>query len=147
MHSSHDLRLRGHAGDPAELLQLTLYSDADFAGCPESAKSTSRVFLALTGPNTFWPLSACSKTQTCIFHSTPEAEIVAADLVLRTEGLPTLQLWDTVLPNPAKLPFQEDDKATIHILKTGKNPTLRHLNRTHRVNVCWLSEVFRDLEE
>eukprot|EP00972_Heterocapsa_arctica_P111151 16364210-Heterocapsa_arctica.AAC.1 len=26
-----------YIGDPAEKLQLTLYSDADFAGCPESA--------------------------------------------------------------------------------------------------------------
>ena len=28
-----------------------------------------------------------------------------------------------------------------------KNPTLRHLNRTHRVNVSWLCEVFRNLKE
>ena len=72
---------------------------------------------------------------------------MAADLELRTEGLPALQLWDTVLPNPATLSFQEDNKATIPILKTGKDPTLRHLYRTHRVNVCWLSEVFRDFKE
>eukprot|EP00972_Heterocapsa_arctica_P051565 7586300-Heterocapsa_arctica.AAC.1 len=76
---------RRSVGDSAELLQLTLYSDADFAGCPESAKSTS-------GPSTFFPLNAISKKQTCVSRYTPEAEIVAADLALRTEGLPTLQL-------------------------------------------------------
>eukprot|EP00972_Heterocapsa_arctica_P008835 1296109-Heterocapsa_arctica.AAC.1 len=47
---------------------------------------------------------------------------------------------------PIKLTFQEDNKATIHILKTGRNPTLRHLSRTHGVNVCWLSKVFNDLK-
>eukprot|EP00972_Heterocapsa_arctica_P107088 15776069-Heterocapsa_arctica.AAC.1 len=46
-----------------------------------------------------------------------------------------------------EITFQDDNKATIQILKTGKNPTLRHLNRTHRVNACWLSELFNDLKE
>ena len=52
-----------------------------------------------------------------------------------------------VLERPTKLVFQEDNQATIQILKTQKNPTLRHLNRTHRVNVSWLCEVFRNLKE
>ena len=72
---------------------------------------------------------------------------MAADLAIRTEGLPALQLWDVVLERPTKRVFQEDNQATIQILKTQKNPTLRHLNRTHRVNVSWLCEVFRILDE
>ena len=43
--------------------------------------------------------------------------------------------------------FQEDNQATIHILKTQKDPTLRHLNRTHRVNASWLCEVFKNFKE
>ena len=78
-------------------------------------------------------------------HSTPEAEIVAADLAIRTEGLPALQLWDLVLERPVKLLFQEDNQATIQILNT--NPALRHLSRTRRVNVSWLCEVFKNLRE
>eukprot|EP00972_Heterocapsa_arctica_P071106 10504589-Heterocapsa_arctica.AAC.1 len=65
----------------------------------------------------FFPLNAISKKQTCVSHSTPEAEIVAADLALRTEGLPALQLWDNCVPMPIKLTVQEDNKATIQILK------------------------------
>ena len=52
-----------------------------------------------------------------------------------------------VLERLTQLVFQEDNQATIQILKTQKNPTLRHLNRTHRVNVSWLCEVFRNLNE
>ena len=52
-----------------------------------------------------------------------------------------------VLQRPVKLLFQEDNQATIQILKTRKNPTLRHLNRIHRINVSWLCEVFRNLKE
>ena len=46
-----------------------------------------------------------------------------------------------------ELVFQEDNQAIIQILKIQKNPTLRHLNRTHRVNISWLCEVFKDLKE
>ena len=144
---SLDYKLKGHIGDKIEDLNLTLFSDADFAGCLDTAKSTSGVSIALTGPNSFFPLNAISKKQSCVSHSTPEAEIVAADLAIRTEGLPALQLWDMVLQRPVKLLFHEDNQATIQILKTQKNPTLRHLNRTHRVNVSWLCEVFRNLKE
>ena len=52
-----------------------------------------------------------------------------------------------VLERPTKLVFQEDNQATIQILKIQKNSILRHLNRTHRVNVSWLCEVFRNLKE
>ena len=52
-----------------------------------------------------------------------------------------------ILERPTKLVFQEDNQATIQMLKTQKNPTLHHLNRTYRVNLSWLCEVFRDLNE
>ena len=41
-----------------------------------------------------------------------------------------------------QLHFYEDNTAAIQILSTGKNPTLRHLGRTHRVDLAWLHEVF-----
>ena len=86
INSSLDYKLKGHIGDSNQGLTLTLFSDADFAGCLDTAKSTSGVFIAPTGPNSFFPLSAISEKQSCVSHSTPEAEIVAADLAIRTEG-------------------------------------------------------------
>ena len=77
----------------------------------------------------------------------PKKHDEISEIDRRTEGLPALQLWDMVLERSTKLVFQEDNQATIQILKTQKNPTLRHLNRTHRVNVSWLCEVFRNLNE
>ena len=53
--------------------------------------------MALTGPNTFFPLNGVSKKQNCVSHSTPGAEIVAANAAVRLEGLPALQLWDVTL--------------------------------------------------
>ena len=147
INSSLDYKLKGHIGDSSKDFNLRLFSDADFAGCLDTAKSTSGVFIALTGPNPFFLLNAISKKQSCVSHFTLEAEIVAADLAIRTEGLPALQLWDMVLERPMKLVFQEDNQATTQILKIQKNPTLRHINRTHRVNVSWLCEAFKNLKE
>ena len=69
---------------------------------------------------------------------------MAANLAVRTEGLPALDLWGKVLGRDIPLLFKEDNQATIQIIKNGRNPTLRHVNRTHRVNVDWLTEVFRN---
>ena len=123
INSSLGYKLKGHIGDSSKGLKLTLCSDADFAGCFDTAKSTSGVFTALTGPNSFFPLNAVSKAQSCVSRSTPEAEIVAADLAIRTEGLPALQLWDKVLERPTKLVCQVDNQATVQILKVQRNPT------------------------
>ena len=31
----------------------------------------------------------------------------------------------------------------IHVINTGRNPTMRYLLRTHRASVSWLHEVFK----
>ena len=41
-----------------------------------------------------------------------------------------------------KCEFMEDNSATQQIIHTGKNPKLRHVNRTQKVNVKWLHDVF-----
>ena len=84
-------------GDEPGGLELHLYSDANFADEQANMKSTSGVFLCLKGEYSFVPLSGLSKRQTCVSHSTPEAEIVAADCAVRTEGLPALPLWEEIL--------------------------------------------------
>ena len=45
---------------------------------------------------------------------------------------------------PLVLQFKEDNQAMIQIMKSGRNPTLRHLHRTHKISMCWLMERFAD---
>ena len=97
VHSTLDLTLRGHVGDCGDALSLSLFADADFAGDLSTRRSTSGAFVALVGPHTHFPLSARSVKQSCVSHSTPEAEIVAANMAVRVIGLPSLSLWDAVL--------------------------------------------------
>ena len=139
INSSLDVKMVGWVGDPTGSLYPMLFADADFAGCPYTARSTTGGYLSLWGKDTRFPIAAVCRRQQCTSHSTPEAEIVAADTALRTIGIPALELWSIVL-NDEKLilQFQEDNSTMITVMKTGKNPTMRHLNRTHRVSIHWL---------
>jgi hypothetical protein len=159
-----------------------LFSDADFAGDMVTAKSTSGCYLAIVGPNTFAPVTASCKKQTCVSHSSTENEIVAAEQGLRTEGLQALAFWELVTellgtqpqraetlgPKPSALELNaysesfdpgkyfaytqkvkrttvlviaEDNEAVIKIVKKARSMALRHLPRTHRIDVQWLFEV------
>ncbi|MFM7987362.1 MAG: hypothetical protein ACKPKO_49420, partial [Candidatus Fonsibacter sp.] len=83
---------------------------------------TSGYYSVIRGPHTSFPISAGSKIQSCVSHSTPEAELVAADFGLRTDGLPSLILWQVLFPHQPPLLFHEDNQAMIRVVKTGKKP-------------------------
>ena len=132
IHSSLDTRFVSFIGCSAAQLELSLYSDADFAGDKATARSTAGVFAAVTGPNTLAAISAVSKRQSCVAHSAPEAELVAANHAVRVEGLPTAQLWSVILERTMKLTLREDNESAIRILKSGRNPTMRYTSRTQK---------------
>ena len=144
INSTLEQKLYGWVGDLAESMSLHLFVDADLAGDQPSSRSTSGVFFAISGPRTRWPLTGQSKKQTCVSHSTPEAEIVAYDFGLRTIGLPATLLWSTILGqegDSVTLHVKEDNEAMIKVLTTGRNPTMRYLSRTHGIDIRWLHEV------
>jgi hypothetical protein len=129
-------------GDPSSALELRVYADADFAGRIRAMRSTTGVILAVSGPNACVILTGVSKRQTAASHSTPEAEIIAADHAMRAEGIPALSLLDAIFERKVHLRMMEDNEAMIQICHSGKNSTMRYLNRTHKVGVAWLMEVF-----
>eukprot|EP00971_Amphidinium_carterae_P141724 2807505-Amphidinium_carterae.6 len=64
----------------------------------------SGVILALKGSRTHLPITAISKRQSCVSHSTPEAEeMVAADTALTLVGLPAT----TILSELAEKQFEQ----------------------------------------
>jgi len=183
IHHTPDHSLESFVGDDAQHCHVVLYSDADFAGDLIQAKSTSGLYLAIVGPNTFAPITASCKKQTCVSHSSTESEIVAAEQGIRTEGLQALAFWElvtellstapakkaethAVIPkacelnpyserfDPAKyfaytrrpeqktcLIIAEDNEAVIKLVKKARSMALRHLPRTHRIDLHWLFEV------
>ena len=103
INSTLDLAMVSIVGDPAKDLRLELFVDSDFAGDPNSKFSTSGVWFGVGGPHTRACLCCLSKRQTSRAFSTPEAEIVAYALGLRTEGLPGLDLWESILQRRVEL--------------------------------------------
>ena len=139
IHSTTHYRLVGVIKDDPQNLHLALYADADYAG-ERDAKSTSGGFLVLKGPNTHFPLAWLSKRQTSVSRSTTEAEVVSLTFSLYQEGLPSLTLWERLLGRPVELVLHEDNQATILVAKKGYSPKMRHIQRTHKVNLSALAE-------
>ena len=75
-------------------------------------------------------------------NSTVEAEIVSAGFAVRTVGLPSLDLWEVVLRRSVALTLIEDNESTAAIIRSGRNPTMRHLARTQGVTVSWLHYLY-----
>ena len=136
----------GTVQDAADDLELVLYVDADFCGERAHTKSTSGGYLVLHGPQTWFPLAWISKRQTSTSRSTTEAEVISLAHSLYLEGLPSLQLWERLLGRPVKLRVKEDNQATIKVVKKGFSPKLRHIQRTHKVNLGCLQEIFEEDE-
>ena len=141
INSTTNYRLAATVGDQPDDLELHLYVDADFAGEKQDAKSTSGGFLALVGPSTFVPLAWLSKRQTSTSRSTTESEVVSLAHSLYQEGLPALQLWERLLQRSVTLRIHEDNQATILVVRKGYSPKLRHITRTHKVNLSCMSEI------
>ena len=143
INSTLDYRMYAKAGDNLDDVMIACFADADFAGCPYTLRSTSGVYVKLVGPNTHFPFTGMSKKQTAVSHSTPEAEIIAAALAIRSEAMPLMDVFDVILNRSVALCFLEDNQAAMRILETGKNPPLRYMGRTHNVDMAWLFERFK----
>ena len=175
--------MTSHVGDNPEDCYLMLFCDASFAGDLRDSKSTSGSVLCLVGPRTFCPITWMCKKQGAVSHSSTESEIIALDMGLRLDGLPSLTLWDLILntldpigwkPQPfstraemnsslpeetqellnvdfvpcnvaeiserAKLLIMEDNDAVIKMCMKVRAPTMRHVQRTQRIDVDSLLE-------
>ena len=63
-------------------------------------------------------------------------------MAIRLIGLPSLQLWDCILGQGVRklvAILKEDNEATIKVMSSGKNPTRRRMQRTHGLDVAWLT--------
>ncbi|CAE7948322.1 unnamed protein product [Symbiodinium sp. KB8] len=134
----------GWVGDRLADSSIGLFADADYAGCGESLKSTSGAHMHIQGPHTRFPLAGLSKRQGCLSHSTPEAEIVAADFAMTRLGLPAINLWQQLGGQDPNFVFYDDNQTMIGVIRAGKNPTMRHLERSHGISIGWMHSIFQE---
>ena len=143
INDTKDFKFTGFVGDGPEKLKLRLYVDADFAGDRLDAKSTSGALLVLVGPNTYYPLQWSSRKQTSVSRSTTESEVVSLAAGLYGDALPMMSLFDLLLDKDCELEVLEDNQATITVIRKGYSSKLRHVSRTHKVNLASLSEAIK----
>ena len=141
IHHTPDLFLTGFVSDEPKDLKLSLFVDADFAGDTGNARSTSGGFLVLDGPSTFFPLMWLAKRQTSTSRSTTESEVVSLATSLFSEALPAMDLWDKLLGRSVSLTIYEDNQATIKVVLKGYSHKLRHISRTHKVDLSSIKEI------
>ena len=72
--------------------------------------------------------------------STLEAELVALCYAYKNVTIPALDLWEVLCPKCGPPLFHEDNQAAIMVVNSGRNSTMRHLGRAHRVSIQWLHE-------
>ena len=137
-----DHRQVGFIADPVENCQLAIFADANYAERSDS-KSTGGGFVALIGPHTFFPLGRMSKKQGSSANSTVEAELVSLNTVVRTQGIPLLDLMDVITDKMVKMVVYEDNQATARIVKSGKFRTMAHVKRVHGVQLSLLHELHK----
>ena len=57
-------------------------------------------------------------------------------------GLPALKLLQRILKKSPNFVFYGDNKAMFGVVRSGRNPTTRHLERSHGVCISWMHEMF-----
>ena len=160
----------GWVGDKPEQISAHIYCDADFAGCPYTLRSTSGVHCDLQGPNTRFPWAAGSNQQTSRAQSTPEAELASLNKGMKDRGETVFSLLEVILhqyhcdPKTCKFPhckhgkhratgepwpggewlrinLHEDNTTCIQSARTGKNQTMKTLERGFGVIIGWINEM------
>jgi hypothetical protein len=64
---------------------------------------------------------------------------------MRSEAIPTLQLWERLLGREMRLELWEDNAGTIAVIERGYSPQLRHLLKTQKVSIDLLHRIFFEL--
>lgn len=137
-----DLALRCDIANQVTFVQLHVYTDADLAACPFTAKSTSGIFFEIrTDHGCVFPVFWQSKKQSSVARSTTESEVIALATAIFAEGSPIADLLGTLTDQDSVVHIHEDNSSTIQIVHAGYSVKLRHAGRTHRINLASIREA------
>ena len=88
------------------------------------------------------PIAWGARRQTSTSLNTQEAETVSVASILKNEAIPAQILMQKILGRPIPIKVMEDNEACIVAIKKGYSPSLRHMARTQRINIGFLSDRF-----
>lgn len=127
-----------------ELLYEDVESDSDHAGCIDTSRSTSggHIVVRDEGKNAVCPVAWMSKRQGAVAPSTTDAEVGAANDILRRHALSIQGLMERILRRSVQLKHGVDNEACEVIMKSGASKALRYMPKHKRVSFHFFKEVF-----
>ena len=133
--------------DEPEGCPIDLFCDAELAGCPLTAKSTSGLYLVIRGDKgTFCPIAWGSRRQTHVARSTADVELNSIAEGLHEELLPSYQLLVHLLGKRAPKPVaREDNTAVVQSIGKGYNFKLWHLAGTPKLSRAYSRIIERSV--
>ena len=142
--STKDYRMTNVVKGDGSDLHILCFTDSDHAGKVEHGYSTSGGFVAVSGKGTYFPISWCAKKQTACRRSTTEAETISLAHTLFSEALPFQEHLTRILKRKVLLKCEQDNKATIQVVKNGYSSRLRHCSKTHKIDLTSLFDCFKE---
>jgi hypothetical protein len=134
-HPSDGLTYKRHVKGE-ELNDLYIMSDADWAGCPDTRKSTSGYVVMFAGA----PVSWISKKQECNALSSCEAEYIAGSIAAQEAMWFKNMINDLHIPGLKidQIPFYVDNQSAIAVAKNPEHHNrMKHIeNRMHFLRDC-----------
>ena len=125
IHQTREYRQYCYVRNTAQHCRSGLFQDSDFAGDLEDSKSTSGGILCIFGSQTFVPISWMCKKQTSVSHSSTEAEVIRLDAGLRMDGIPALDLCDSVIEVFHSSPNQTNKTEDVREPQGNQSATLQ----------------------
>ena len=104
--------------------------------------STSGVWATISSSSGgFFPLGWTSRKQSAVSHSTPEAEIVSADLAVHSFMIPLISVFKGFNTKFESKKLFEDNETAEGCLQSGTSKSMQLLPRTHAVNLMATKEA------
>ena len=130
--------------DPDSPWELMLFTDADHSSSAEHPYSTSGSLLVIGGGSSYFPISFQSKRQTAVSRSTTEAEAISLATAVFQDAVPTVDHLNEILGQEIPLTCFQDNEATIAVVRNGWSIKLRHVTKTHKIDLSCLYDLFKD---
>ncbi|KAA8497537.1 Retrovirus-related Pol polyprotein from transposon TNT 1-94 [Porphyridium purpureum] len=131
------------------MAQVDAYSDADYAGCLKTRKSTSGFLVFARVGEVDYLIDWHSSRQRACSTSTKESELAALTHTVKLGVMPILLLQEHMRKQARESchakPFTPivrcDNEAAVASVKKGWSDKLLHMAKTHGVELAWLHEL------
>ncbi|KAA8491889.1 Retrovirus-related Pol polyprotein from transposon TNT 1-94 [Porphyridium purpureum] len=131
----------GNLKEGIRMVNILGYTDADFAGCPESRVSTSGRATYLVAGDYKYLVDWSSRKQRFVSSSTSESELAALEETVQLSLFPALSFLRSIRDGEFSVILMCDNQAVMRAIEMGYSPKLHHMAITRATDLAWLHQV------